>query len=269
MDFQNNICMFSPNRQNYDSLNTINFVYEKEEQKYTKLKIESVYKMHYVCSGTGFLHTNGKKSPLSMGDVFFTMPGMPLCIESESDFSYMYISFVGTKGNMLMEMLKVSESNLIFSGYNDIFDVWKKGFEINFRMTDIISESVLLYTFACIGNKIFDVDKTVNKNTNSISLIKKYIDDNFSDSNLSLETISKELNYNQKYISSLFKKHMKIGFAEYLNTIRIQHACAMMQQEYSSVSNIARLCGYQDPLYFSKIFKKKTGVSPREYIKSL
>lgn len=269
MNFTSNICMFSPYRNDDSSIHTINFVYETKKQEYTKLRIEAVYKMYYVCNGTGFLHINGRKKPLKEGDIFFTIPNMPFCIESEKSFIYMYISFIGTKGNMLLDLLKINEKNLVFSELNEVHEFWEKGFNIKSELIDITSESILLYTFAVIGNRVLDLEKTTNKNTDAISLIKKCIDDHFSDTGLSLEIIGKELNYNPKYISSIFKKHIKIGFSEYLNTIRIQHACTLIQQEYTSVSTIARLCGYSDPLYFSRLFKKKMGSSPREYIKTI
>ena len=100
-------------------------------------------------------------------------------------------------------------------------------------------------------------------------IIKKYIDDNFTSCDLSLNCISKELLYNPKYISGLFKKKMNIGLVEYINTIRIQYACTLISQGFTSVKELAVLSGYKDALYFSKVFKKKMGVSPKQYIFSL
>ena len=62
---------------------------------------------------------------------------------------------------------------------------------------------------------------------------------------------------------------MGIGIIEYINTIRIQTACTMMEQNFTSVSDIANKCGYADPQYFSRIFKQRVGVSPLAYIKKL
>lgn len=60
---------------------------------------------------------------------------------------------------------------------------------------------------------------------------------------------------------------MRVGISEYVATLRIQQACTLLDQGFTSVKDIAFLCGYNDPLYFSKVFKAKTGVSPREYQK--
>ena len=95
---------------------------------------------------------------------------------------------------------------------------------------------------------------------------KKYIDDNFTDPGLSLNSIGKELQYNPKYISGLFKEKMGIGINEYINTARCQQACTLIDQGLSCVKEISALSGYNDALYFSKVFKKRIGVSPKQYI---
>ena len=99
--------------------------------------------------------------------------------------------------------------------------------------------------------------------------IQKYIDDNFFNQKLSLEMISKSLSYSPKYISSVFKKKFNVGITEYLNTIRIQNACTLMKQGFTSISDVSNQCGFADAQYFSKVFKQRTGLSPKAYIKSL
>ena len=58
---------------------------------------------------------------------------------------------------------------------------------------------------------------------------------------------------------------MEINFTDYLADIRIKHAIQLLEQNKLSVSELAEKCGYSDPLYFSRVFKKITGVSPSKY----
>lgn len=264
-----NICCFIPYHKDYQSIHTINLVLETKPQICKSFKAEAVYKVHYVRGGSGLLHTLGKVYPLSAGDVFFTFPGNPFYIESKTDLSYMYISFLGARSNMIMEKLNISNNNCYFSECSAIYEFWKNAFNINQELTDLISESVLLYTFSYIGNSILTFDENMHKTEKTFLIIKKYIDDNFTSSALSLNSISKELLYNPKYISGLFKKEMNIGLVEYINTIRIQYACTLINQGFTSVKEIAALSGYNDALYFSKVFKKKMGLSPKQYVSSL
>ena len=263
----NNICHFIPYHKDYHSIHTINFVLETKPQPYSSLKSQSVYKMHFVSGGKGNLHVAGKILPLSQGDIFFTFPATPHCIESVQDFTYMYISFLGSRANMIMDQLKISQQNLLFTGCNEIYEFWTKGLDTNAEMAALISESILLYSFYFLGSKII-LPSTKNHLNGDVALkTKKYIDDNFSKQKLTLELLSNELLYSPKYISSTFKKRFNVGIAEYINTIRIQNACTLMQQGFSSISNVSSQCGYVDPQYFSKVFKQKIGVSPKEYIK--
>ena len=54
---EQNICHFIPFHKDIHSIHTINFVLETKPQQYDRLKSESVYKMYYVCSGQGYIHT--------------------------------------------------------------------------------------------------------------------------------------------------------------------------------------------------------------------
>lgn len=264
-----NICHFTPYHKDYHSIHTINFVFETKPQEYKALKTESVYKIHFVCSGKGRLHVAGKEIPLHEGDVFFTFPAVPFCIESAENFSYMYISFLGSRANMIMDNMSISPHRFIFSGCGEIYEFWKNGLCSSPETTDLIAESILLYTFHFLGNKIISLNVKRDLKEDISLKIKKYIDDNFSEHEISLKTISDEFSYSQKYVSSVFKKSFKVGISEYLSAIRIQNACTLIAQGFASVSDISNRCGYADPQYFSKVFKQKTGFSPKIYIKSM
>ena len=265
---EQNICHFIPFHKDIHSIHAINFVLETKKQQYDRLKSESVYKMYYVCSGKGLIHTLGKITPLSQGDIFFTFPASSFAIESKENFTYMYISFVGLRGNMIMENLNINSNNFLFHQADEVQDFWEKGILASSKVMELISESVLLYTFSFLGNRLLP-DNNKHKQHHSVELIKKYIDDHFTEHSFSLKNMSKELSYNRKYISYIFKKHFGIGIIEHLNTVRIQNACTMIEQGFTSVTDIADRCGYSDAQYFSKIFKVKMGVTPTQYIKEI
>lgn len=265
---QENICHFIPYHKDIHSIHPINFVFETTTQTYSRLKLESVYKIYYVCSGTGIIHTPGKTTHLSKDDIFFSFPGYPFAIESKDDFSYMYISFVGLRANMIFENLQISNTNFVFHNANEVYDFWKKGLSSNENVIDMMSESILLYTFSFLSDMLIKEKEDHKSSYRSINLIKKYIDDHFTEHNFSLDNISQELSYNKKYISYIFKKKLGVGIIEYLNTIRIQNACTMIEQNFTSVNDIADQCGFADAQYFSHIFKKQTGLTPTQYMKS-
>lgn len=263
---ENNICRFVPHHNDYETIHTINFVLETQQHKYEGLKSNSVYRIHYVTKGYGLLHTPGNSQPLKKGDIFFVMPAVPFAIESVSDFYYMYISYMGTRANMIMDKFKISGQNCLFHDFNEVESFWQDSINACSALFDLRSESVLLYTFAVMGTRFQEKENSEKSTSDLPALIKKYIDDNFSDTELSLQKIGDALSYHNKYISTLFKKTYRIGISEYLNIIRIQHACTLMEQGFTSVRDIALLCGFKDPLYFSRVFHDRMGISPKNHM---
>ena len=98
--------------------------------------------------------------------------------------------------------------------------------------------------------------------------VRRYIDENYTDSDLSLARLAREYMYSEKYISAVFKKRFHIGISDYITTLRIQHALTLMEEGYTQVKDIALRSGFSEPLYFSKVFKKRMGESPKEHIKA-
>ena len=260
-----NICRFVPFKKTTDrAIRIINFVLETNPQIYEKLKIESIYKIHIVTEGKGIFHTAGKVTEAKKGDVFFTFPAMPYAIESKNNFKFMYISFLGEKAYQMLDRLGINNNNFVFRNQAQLLPLWNDGIMADPEFIDLSGEGILIYTLSALGS--FTQKNSRIAPGNAAALIKKYIDDNFSDPNLSIKRISDELSYSGKYISSVFKKQMKTGISEYLSTVRIKHACTLLEQNFSCVKDVAYLCGFSDPAYFSRVFKEKMGVSPKAYL---
>ncbi len=261
------VCHFIPEHKDNISVQIINFVLETEKKLASNQKTSSVYMMNYVLEGEGVFHTQRGSYPLTKGDIFFCLPASPYAIESGDDFQYMYISFLGTRANIIMDELKISAQNCVFQGFDHLAPFWKQAIDSSPAFSGLRSEGLLLYTFSFLKNDLqADAEESPDVTT---ALIKKYIDEHANDPDLSVEKISNDLIYNKKYISISFKKKYKIGIAEYINTVRIQTACKLMEQGLSNIAEIAFLCGYKDPLYFSKVFKTHLGCSPRTRLAEL
>lgn len=267
---ESNICHYIPYHKEYHSIQTLNFVYETNISKVRpNLTSETYYKMYYVVSGKGFLHVPGQIYPIKKDDVFITFPSEPYMIENSGDLVLMYISYIGLRANMLNEKAGAKSSGFILSDCSALYDMWKTGINCNREYSDLISEGILLYTYYHICDRTSPEKNEEKDRSSTLSRIKKYIDDNFSRTDFSIAQISNDLSYNSKYISHTFKKNMGVGIIEYLNTVRIQNACTMAKQGFTSISDISYRCGFSDPQYFSKIFKSHIGMSPKNYIKSI
>lgn len=262
-----NICKFISLEKNYGELHIINFVHEKENPSNTLPATSSVYKVCIVTGGSAVLTQDKMHKQIKKGNVFFIFPAVPYTLEGDEEFEFMYVSFIGIRANVLMERYGINSKNFSFDGEEEVLTLWKKCINYSSDVTDIAAESVLLFTLSTVADG-FMIEEEMGPNTEGrFLLIKKYIDENFSDTEITLEKLSHEFSYNKKYLSTAFKKQFKIGIFEYLYTVRINHACALINKNYKSAKDLAFLCGFSDPVHFSKVFKKKMKISPKEYIK--
>lgn len=94
--------------------------------------------------------------------------------------------------------------------------------------------------------------------------IETYIKENYG-KELSVSMLAEWLNYSEAYFSKLFKQCFHVNFTTYLVDFRVNLAKEMIEDSNRSIKEIGRICGYEDPNYFSRIFKKATGFTPTEY----
>lgn len=100
-----------------------------------------------------------------------------------------------------------------------------------------------------------------------IYVVKKYIEDNFADPDLSLKSISDRFGINGKYASQLFKEEFEVKFVDFLINLRLEAAQKLLRETHESVSEISRRVGYEHAISFGRIFKKTVGMAPGDYRK--
>ncbi len=105
----------------------------------------------------------------------------------------------------------------------------------------------------------------VNNEQALMEKVRDYINKHFTDPDLKMSELAKEFNLNPTYFSALFKQESGETFREYLCRVRIEQAKTLLLNSRLKSSEIAYRTGYNDPHYFSYIFKKKTGKSPQEF----
>lgn len=86
---------------------------------------------------------------------------------------------------------------------------------------------------------------------------------------LSLNALAQYLNVNASYLSNLFKKEAGQTLTEYVNRKRIKHGLLLLNSTTMQIQTIAQYCGIPDVNYFTKLFKKYVGKTPKEYRKSI
>lgn len=114
--------------------------------------------------------------------------------------------------------------------------------------------------------------KVNNFNNRSIKLILRkaidYIQEHYSEQ-VTLNEVAENIYVSTFYISRMFKRELGISFVDYLNDVRIEKAKELLKDVKYKTYEVAEMVGIPDPHYFSKIFKKYSGMTPSEYKETL
>lgn len=164
---------------------------------------------------------------------------------------------------MIIEKLeKITESKIIEMHYP--FEVLKQGIDE--------TESIMYLRIELdkILKTLIDwlQQDGITQYKKKVSLVIQFIQKNI-DKPISLAMIANEVCLSEIHISRLFKKETGKSVIEYINEEKMKIAKKLLENETIKIKDVANQIGFKDQLYFSKIFKKQFGISPREYRKKL
>ncbi|OLS33530.1 response regulator [Bacillus sp. MRMR6] len=108
-------------------------------------------------------------------------------------------------------------------------------------------------------------ESTNSKYSSFVQMAMEYIHDNYTDSQLSLQTISTAVNVSASYLSHIFSQETGITLIEYLTNIRIEKAKELLKTTKNKTYEIAEQVGYSDSQYFCKTFKKVSGMTTKQF----
>ena len=108
-------------------------------------------------------------------------------------------------------------------------------------------------------------EQTSGQSSKILKNAMDYIDAHYADETLTLGSVACEVQVSANYLSSVFSQNMRMTFTEYVTDKRIDKAKKLLRSTDLATAEVAAQVGYKDSHYFSFVFKKTQGVSPREY----
>ncbi|MBM7567278.1 AraC family transcriptional regulator [Paenibacillus sacheonensis] len=134
----------------------------------------------------------------------------------------------------------------------------------------VLDQETLSDISALLQSTLLDIHEKrrgADQDTNSalIDAIKDIIETQYADMNLSLQGISATLKMTSAYVGRMFKQSELVSVSEYLNEVRLTRAREYLETKSFSIKEIMELVGYVNESTFFKLFKKKYGVTPKEY----
>ncbi len=158
---------------------------------------------------------------------------------------------------------------VILSGY-DAFSYAQQA--VKFGARDYLLKPVRAADILNTLNEL--ADKYIGKETEVVEeeeatnpLVREateYMQENYA-RDLSLTEVAEHLRISTGYLSTLMNQNLGCGFVDYLNQVRVDRACCYLEQNQLKNYEVAYKVGFNDEKYFSKVFKKIKGMTPKEY----
>ena len=216
-------------------VNSKSYPYEKEKALITKLK-------------TG--DTEAAKALLNdlLGYVFFAEGSNLEVVKSRALELSSLLSRAAIEGGATSDNILKANNQFLMSLQNisDLDDLCYK-----------LQETIDIFT-ECMFNYIPTKGNEITKKA------IRFISQNFAH-NLTLDMVAEHVHLNPAYFSTLFKQSTGSSFKEYLNMVRIEESKRLLANTDYSIIDISLATGFEDQSYFSKVFKKYTGLTPKQY----
>lgn len=231
--------------------------------------------IHIVVTGKGVLKMDGTVYHLSGNDAFFIPNGVQAqyTADKEDPWKYMWVEFSGLMAN----------ESLAKAGFSQKYPVRKIGCDLEIFRKDIegmIDAYKLTYANELRRNGYFFhfladlIDDFHTQSPNNAlydyqaSVYARqaydYIMRNFS-KHIEIGELADFIGVSRNYLSICFKKIYHISPKQFLNATRMEHASSMLVTQDLHITEVARNVGFDDPLAFSKMFKKYHKMSPSEF----
>ncbi|NLB78217.1 MAG: AraC family transcriptional regulator [Clostridiaceae bacterium] len=231
------------------------------------------YIIHVILSGKGSFFVNGQTHILEAGEGFLICPGQIVSYKADSTepWTYSWVGFHGLKAEQVLNRAGLSLDFPTFNHYESDYLVESLEKMItearSLHPSDLMLSGLLYQFLAHLVHRIQFQEPIAEKNTDSTLYVSKateYIEKNFA-SPLSVSGIASFLKIDRSYLSTLFSRHLGISPRDYIINYRINKACELLNNPLLSIGDVSRSVGYEDPLQFSKTFKKEKGVSPSRF----
>lgn len=233
--------------------------------------VRKSYMIHYVTEGKGIFTINGKTYQLKKGDAFLMCPGEQIYYEADkkNPWCYAWIGMQGVKVESYLKKTAFANSPIIHYSKDDqlslLYIKLQKAYSSDSRSRELLVNSVLYEILHFLINSVPN-EKNDKDHNEKIYLNKiiSYCAINI-DKQIKVSELAQYLGLDRSYLTRLFKSEMKISLKDYILKTKIDEANDLLKNTDLPINVISRSVGFDDPLYFSRIYKEKQKISPKNY----
>ena len=233
------------------------------------------YQLLYIAAGKGYFYFKGSKEPtiVTKGNMILFRPGEPQVYYYYAvDKTEVYwVHFTGWKVEEYLERYELPhDENVFYTGvspdYPWIYNQMIRELQLQrVNYEDMIS-LYMHHILITINRYIKEGRETKNDTINDIERAAHYFKDNYN-KQISIEQYAEEHLMSVNWFIHSFKGIMKMSPMQYIISLRISMAKGYLENSAKNISEISNEVGYDNALYFSRLFRKYTGMTPTEYRK--
>ncbi|MCD8299556.1 MAG: AraC family transcriptional regulator [Clostridiales bacterium] len=243
--------------------------YSKESYTHFPEHQHGFWEILFNVSGEGSFSAAGEEYPFSPGAIAVIPPYVPHSKDSPEGFTdrSVFIKNFRNIGGPGVKVFRDDERGSV----RQIFDMTEYFYGTKTGADSGTSAAIL----SVLGDLLYQVlvSYYIRSKSRDIRLegVVELMHKNIPNHDFDLSEAIRRSGYSMGYFRKIFKEMTGQSPVAYLHFLRINHAKSLFQQYGPSrtVKEIAWQCGFEDPLYFSRIFKQSEGISPQEYIRSL
>lgn len=227
---------------------------------------KSFFQIFWGVEGCGRIIIEGEECHLTPGTLAVYVPGMLHQIEAmETPWVYRWWTVDGREVAALMEQLGLRAGIYEVGAVPEELFVQLERVITGYGREDELKASALAYELLCLASsRIF----SPHREDSHYLFIKKTLDlcrRYWSRHDCNVNFLADKLGIHRSRLSRIFSASLGMGPNEFLTQMRMDNACSLLRETSMPVSDIARQCGFADPDYFARIFKKRMGVPARLY----
>lgn len=226
----------------------------------------------YCLDGKGYVRTDGHLYTLTASEAFCIPRGMPHCYyaDEHDPWSILWVHFKGEDivrypiDRMKIVRLNSPASDRRMQSY---FEILFRVLEKNYTLGNFIYISQML---SLILSEIYFRERT-DENTSQNRHVTAVIRYMYAHINrgLTLDELSEQVGLSKSYLNTIFRASTGHPPLDFFLRLKMEEACKLLQMENKYIYEVAAAVGYSDPYYFSRMFRRIVGISPKEYRRRL
>ncbi|MBQ9262725.1 MAG: AraC family transcriptional regulator [Clostridia bacterium] len=235
------------------------------------------YHLHVVLSGKGILRAEGKEYHIHKGQLFLLRERDDIFYQAdmEDPWYYVWITYCGEKAGQYMAFagftdgVYVQDCNIDLSEFSSVVtDILERP---HLKPSSEFYRASLALRFLSLAIESWEKSEEGARHKNDLTVedyvnfAAKFMKSNYS--GIKVSDVADYIGINRTYLTAIFKEKMHISPQEYLMQVRMDKSRELLLKTDVPIYVVAKEVGYNDQLAFSKIFRKKFGLSPEQYRK--